>query len=94
MVVRIRFCSARKNPDAIRIDRRAASMLALLSPPATMAVSVMGLWSITSELNWTREFVFKSGLLSHWQVWIGSALTLQIVSHLLNRYGSGGGATT
>jgi hypothetical protein len=33
-------------------------------------------------------------LFSHWQVWLGAAALLQVVSYLLNRYGSGGDAAT
>jgi hypothetical protein len=87
MLVRIRLG---KEPPVSRgraKKRRIAQAIAVLLKPAALMASVMGLWRITSDFNWTAGFVVPSGLFSYWQVWLGGAALLQLCSHSLNRYG-------
>ncbi len=58
----------------------------MLTPAAAMA-AVLALWRIAADLNWTNSFAISSGLFSHWQVWLGAAILLQLCAHILNRYG-------
>ena len=37
-----------------------------------------------------NSFAIPSGLLSHWQVWLGGAALLQFCAYALNRYGKTG----
>ena len=87
MVVRIRFG---KGP---RIDRKrkknqsvALALSALLTPGALMAFS-LAFWRLGADLKWTGAFAISNGIFSHWQVWMVSAVVLQLCSHFLNRYG-------
>jgi hypothetical protein len=57
----------------------------LLTPAAVIA-GALGSWAFAASLNWTGGFAFSSGLLSHWQVWIGGAALLEFSSRLLYRY--------
>ncbi len=66
---------------------------ALLTPAALVA-SVLALWRIAADLNFTNSFAIPSGLFSHWQVWLAAAVGLQLCSRVLNRYGQGGDAAT
>ena len=70
-------------------NRRVAQALAVLLKPAALLASVLGLWRIASDFNWTGGFAISSGLFSHWQVWLGGAAVLQLCSYALNRYGKG-----
>jgi hypothetical protein len=63
-----------------------ALITAVLLTPSALLAFTMGLWIITSELKWTREFFVPHGLFSHWQVWICTAAVLLLLARLLDRY--------
>lgn len=91
MVVRIRFGRGPRVERKGRKNRRLAlAMAAMLTPAALMACS-LGMWRIAADLDWTGDFAIGSGIFSHWQVWIVSAVVLVIFSRILNRYGRGDG---
>jgi hypothetical protein len=87
MVVRIRLGS-RPKPAIKRAQNRriALGISALLTPAALMAL-VLAIWRIGADLNLTGSFAIPSGLFSHWQVWMGTAVLLQVCASVLNRYG-------
>lgn len=91
MKVRIRL---RLGPSLARKFERsrdlAALSAALLTPAALMAFA-LGLWRLTADLQWTGDFIFSTGLLSHWQVWVAVAAALEVCALILNRFGRGGG---
>jgi hypothetical protein len=66
-----------------RIAILSASLLTL----GAISCASLGLWRMGSDLDWTGDFVVKSGFLSHWQVWIGAAVGMQYTSWWLGRYG-------
>jgi len=89
MVVRIRF---RTGPIVSRKrgkNKRLALAVAALLPPAALCAGVLALWRITADLNWTGSFAIPTGIFSHWQVWLGAAVLLQLCARALNRYGKG-----
>src|SRR3954463_16318593 len=95
MVVRIRFAkgpalgSRRTNSN-----RKFALAAATLLTPAAVVASALGVWRIAADLNVSNKFAIPSGLFSHWQVWLGGGVALQLCSRVLNRYGHGGGEAT
>ena len=90
MLVRIHFGAGTKlNRQRVKNRRLALASAALLTPAAVLA-AILALWRIAADLNWTNQFAIPSGLFSHWQVWVGAAIILQLCSYLLNRYGKGG----
>src|SRR6266566_558662 len=90
MVVRIRFRTGPKVSRKRRKNKRVALAVAALLPPAAFCAGVLSLWRIAADLNWTGSFAIPSGIFSHWQVWLGAALALQLCARLLNRYAKGG----
>jgi hypothetical protein len=66
-----------------------ALAIAALLTPATVLASVLAFWRIAAGMNWTNSFAIPSGPFSHWQVWLGAAIVLQLCSRILNRYGRG-----
>jgi hypothetical protein len=64
----------------------ALAVSALLTPGAFLA-SVLALWRIAADLNFTGKFAISTGVFSHWQVWMAVAVLLQTFSRLLARYG-------
>ena len=94
MRVRIRLGRGPKIVRKRRRDRRFALALAALLTPSALLACALGLWRIAADLNWAGSFAIPTGLFSHWQVWLGTAILLQLCSHLLNRYGKGGEPAT
>jgi hypothetical protein len=86
MIVRIRFGHGAKVGKHGRNSHKLALALAALLTPAAVLATVLGLWRIAADLNWTGSFAISTGLFSHWQVWLGMAILLQLCAHLLNRY--------
>lgn len=95
MVVRIRFG---KGPTLgsrrTNSNRKFALAFASLLTPAALMASVLALWRIAADLNFTNSFAIPNGLFSHWQVWLAAAVLLQVCSRVLNRYGHGGDEAT
>jgi hypothetical protein len=87
MVVRIRFGKSSKLGRKRQKNRRLALVLAALLPPSALAAAVLAIWRIAADLNWTNSFAISSGIFSHWQVWLGAAVALQMCARALNRYG-------
>lgn len=87
MVVRIRFGRGPKIVRKRRKNQRIALAFAALLTPASVMASVLGIWRIAADLNWTGDFAITSGFFSHWQVWIASAVLLEVLARILNRYG-------
>jgi hypothetical protein len=90
MVVRIRFGKGPKVSRKRGKNQRMALAVAALLTPAALTACVLAVWRIAAGLNWTNSFAISSGIFSHWQVWLGAAVALQLCSRLLNRYGKGG----
>ncbi len=63
-----------------------------LSPASAVPLS-LALWRLACDLKWTGRFAISDGLFSHWQVWMGLALLLQVLDMMLGRYNHGGAAT-
>ncbi|MFY9726048.1 MAG: hypothetical protein WB579_04525 [Bryobacteraceae bacterium] len=87
MRVRIRFGKGQRISKARRKNRRVALAVSALLTPAAFLASVLALWRIAADLNWTGKFAITSGMFSHWQVWMVLAVLLQACSRLLARYG-------
>ena len=90
MVVRIRFEKGRAIRNrGPKPNRKLALALAALLTPAALIASVLAAWRIAADLNVASGFAIPSGIFSHWQVWLGAAVALQLCSRVLNRYGRG-----
>ena len=88
MRVRIRLGQGRRVKQNQPEVRRLATGIAVLAQPAVLAAFVLFAWRFGTDLGWTREFVIASGPLSHWQVWLAIAVSLQVAVVALNRYGN------
>jgi uncharacterized membrane protein YbjE (DUF340 family) len=94
MVVRIRFAKGSKLGRKRQKNRRLALVLAVLLPPSSLAAAILALWCIAADLNWTNSFAISTGIFSHWHVWMGAAVALQLCARALNRYGKSGDPAT
>lgn len=86
MVVKVRFgrgtvVTRRKGKNS-RIALLAASLLTLVA----ICLASMGVWRFCQDVDLAGDFIFADGFLSHWQVWIGSAVLVQYACWRLTRY--------
>lgn len=62
------------------------SVLAALMAPAVFCLYAFAVWSLASNLNWTDSFVFSSGPLSNWLIWLGIAILVNLAASVLKRH--------
>lgn len=62
------------------------ALLSALMGPAVFSVYAFALWSLAGNLGWTNSFVFGSGPLSNWLVWLGAAVLVNLAASVLKRH--------
>lgn len=85
MIIRIRLGQGKRIGAKRKPHRFALGMAGVLTPAAVFS-AVVGLWRIAAGMNWTGSFAIADGFFSHWQVWLGGGVLLQLCAHLLNRH--------
>lgn len=65
------------------------TLLATLMGPAVFSAYAFAVWSLAGNLGWTDTFVFPSGPLSNWLVWLSIAIVVNIASSILKRHTQG-----
>jgi hypothetical protein len=86
MIVRIRFGRGRLVTHRKGKNSRAARLLASLLSLVAISFAIFGFWRLGQDLDVLGDFVFPTGLLSHWQVWIAAAAATQYAVWRLMRY--------
>lgn len=86
MVVRIRFGRGPAVSGRAGRNKRIATLTASFLTLISLSCAAFALWRVGADLEWTGDFVYSSGLLSHWQVWAGFAAAIQYFAWRLNRY--------
>jgi len=86
MIVRIRFGRGRLVTNRKGKNGRAARLLASLLTLVAISFAIFGFWRLGQDLDILGDFVFPTGLLSHWQVWIAAAAATQYAVWRLMRY--------
>jgi hypothetical protein len=74
---------------ASSLERTAALALATLLAPASLTAFTLACWRIAADLRWTNAFLFSTGILSRWQVWLAASAIFLFPISALNRYGRG-----
>lgn len=62
------------------------SGLSALLGPVVISVYAFAAWSLTANLGYTDSFVFASGPLSNWIVWLALAIAANSASAVLKRH--------
>jgi hypothetical protein len=86
MIVRIRFGRGRLVTHRKGKNGRAARLLASLLTLVAISFAIFGFWRLGQDLDMLGDFVFPTGLFSHWQVWIAAAAATQYAVWRLMRY--------
>ncbi len=86
MVVRIRLGRGTPFPRREAANSGVARLTASLMTIVSISLGSFGLWRVGADLGWAGDFVFRSGILSHWQVWIAGACVAQYLAWRLSRY--------
>jgi hypothetical protein len=89
MIVRIRLRLGSPIQRKHGKNRPLALAAGGLLVPASLMAYALGFWRLASDMGMAGEFGIK-GMFSHWQIWIGTAVLLQVTASILNRYGRGG----
>lgn len=61
------------------------ALVSVLMAPAVFSVYAVALWSLAANLGWTDTFVFSSGPLSNWLVWLGIAILVNVAASVLKK---------
>jgi hypothetical protein len=61
------------------------TMVSALMGPAVLSAYAFALWSLTASLGWTDSFIFSSGALSNWFVWLGLAIAVHAAAGVLRK---------
>lgn len=62
------------------------ALLAALMGPAILSAYAFALWSLASNLGWTDTFLFPTGPLSNWLVWLAIAVLVHLAAGVLKRH--------
>lgn len=66
------------------------TLLSALMGPAVFSAYAFAAWSLAGNLGWTDTFVFSSGPLSNWLVWVAIAIVVNVASSILKRHTQSG----
>jgi hypothetical protein len=61
------------------------ALVSALMGPAVVCVYALALWSLSANFGWTDSFVFTSGALSNWLIWLGLAILVHAAASVLRR---------
>ena len=61
------------------------ALVSALMGPAVLCAYAVALWSLSADFGWTDTFMFTSGALSNWLVWLGLAILIHVAASVLRR---------
>jgi hypothetical protein len=67
------------------IAQKFGALVSALMGPAVVSVYALAVWSLASNLGWTDTFVFSTGPLSNWLVWLAIAVLVHMAAGILRR---------
>jgi hypothetical protein len=71
---------------AVDTAQQFGALVAALMAPAVLSVYAFVAWSLAANLGWTDTFVFKTGPLSNWMIWMGVAALVSIAAGILRKH--------
>jgi hypothetical protein len=61
-------------------------LVAVLMAPAVFSVYAFAVWALASNLGFTDTFIFTSGALSNWLIWLALAVMVHMAATILKRH--------
>ena len=62
------------------------ALVSVLMAPAVLSAYSFAAWSLAGSLGWTDSFVFQTGPLSNWLIWLGLAILVNMAASILRRH--------
>jgi hypothetical protein len=87
MLIKIRFGRGTSITRRQGKNARIAAAASTCGTLAAISCGTLGCWRLGRDLGWAGDFVFESGVLSHWQVWLSAAALVQYGSWRISRHG-------
>ena len=61
------------------------ALVAALMGPAVLSGYALAAWALSANLGWTDTFLFNSGPLSNWLIWLAIAVSVNLAASILRR---------
>ncbi len=61
-------------------------LVAVLMGPAVFSAYAFAAWALAANLGWTDSFIFVSGALSNWIIWLGAAVLVNTAAAILKKH--------
>jgi len=61
-------------------------LVAILMGPAVFSAYAFAAWALAANLGWTNTFLFTSGALSNWIIWLGMAVLVNTAAAILKKH--------
>jgi hypothetical protein len=61
------------------------ALVSALMGPAVVSAYAVALWSLAANFGWTDSFMFTSGALSNWLIWLSLAILVHVAASILRR---------
>ncbi len=61
-------------------------LVAVLMGPAVFSAYAFAAWALAFNLGWTESFIFTSGALSNWIIWMGMAVLVNTAAAILKKH--------
>ena len=62
------------------------ALVGALMGPAVFSAYAMAAWSLSSNFGWTNNFLFATGPLANWLVWLSIAILVNLAASILRRH--------
>jgi hypothetical protein len=63
-----------------------AMLVAVLMGPAVFSAYAFAAWALAANLGFTDSFIFSTGALSNWIIWLGIAVLVNTAAAILKRH--------
>lgn len=61
-------------------------VVAVMMGPAVFSAYAFAAWALAANLGWTDTFLFASGALSNWIIWLGVAILVNTAAAILKKH--------
>lgn len=79
------FVTERTGQWAGETAQQFGTVVSALMGPAVLCAYAVAVWSLTADLGWTDNFLFTSGALSNWLIWLAIAILVHMAASILRR---------